>query len=89
MQRMTTSFFSTDINQLHFSNVCNVNQCSLEVSCSVNHSLIKTTTLLLDALPQFVHILDLVIVNAFLLGPSHRTVDGVWVGLCGLSLPVL
>jgi len=51
--------------------------------CTVNQSLIKTVPLLLDALPQFFHVLDLVLVNAVSHSFPHCTADGVYIGTVG------
>jgi len=60
---------------------CNAGLKSLVplLHCSVNHSQIKTILLLRDALPQFLHVLNLVLVNAVLQNPPHSTVDKVHV----------
>ena len=50
--------------------------------CSVNNSLIKTVPLL-DALPQFFHVLDLFLVNAILQNPTYCINDGVYIRAVG------
>jgi len=45
--------------------------------CSVNHSLIKTVSLFLDALTPLFHVLDLVLLNAVVQNSPHRIVDGI------------
>ena len=50
---------------------------------TVDHSLIKTVPLLLDALAQLFHVLDLVPVNVVLQNPHNAKLTGFRSGLLG------
>ena len=50
---------------------------ALFLDCSVIQSLIKIVSLLLSALPQLFHVLDLVLANMVLQNPPQCIVDGV------------
>jgi len=61
-------------------------QCMLTVlapflHCTVNHCLIKTVPLLLDALAQLFHVLDMVPVNVVLQNPDTAKSTGFRSGL--------
>jgi len=62
-----------------FSISCNAGLQSLAPfpGCTVDHKLIKTIPLFLDALAQLFHVLDLALVNAVLQDPPYGVVHRV------------